>query len=65
MRDPKRINKILKYLESVWNNYPDLRFWQLVAILEREQKLSLNKTDLFYVEDDITENFLKKCSGKE
>jgi uncharacterized protein YihD (DUF1040 family) len=29
MRDPKRIPKILKRLEKIWNKNPDLRLGQL------------------------------------
>ncbi len=31
MRDPGRIDELLKTLESVWKRHPDQRFGQLVA----------------------------------
>jgi len=49
MRDPKRIPKILKRLQKVWNKNPDLRLAQLLGNVWRG--------DPYYVEDEkfITE----------
>ncbi len=45
MRDPKRIPKILKAIEKVWEKYPDMRLGQLITnVIEEEH--------LFYIEDD-------------
>ena len=46
MRDPKRIKKVLKVLEGVWKQYPDLRLGQLL-----ENALPANQNCIFYLED--------------
>ena len=33
MRDPKRIDTILSQIKVYWNNNPDLRFGQIVAVI--------------------------------
>lgn len=49
MRDPKRIPEIVRLLECVWFQHPDLRLGQLVEFVAS----SVNKTvDPFFVEDD-------------
>ena len=48
MRDPKRIPKILKRLEKIWLQHPDLRLGQIFCIVK-----SISFTDIFYVEDEI------------
>ena len=47
MRDPKRINPILQKFEKVWNQYPDIRFGQLVFNLLSNSKCK----NMFYIED--------------
>jgi len=54
MRDKKRISLVLKELERLWIENPDLRLCQLIANC-------FDKTDLYYIEDDV---FLK-CLIKE
>lgn len=50
MRDPNRIDDILKRLEKVWKKYPDLRISQLIV--------NVYSSDLnYYIEDeDFIEN---------
>lgn len=55
MRDQNRINRIMSKLTMIWQYYPDLRFFQLCAILKN--KFSLNE-DLFYYEDTHLEKML-------
>ncbi len=55
MRDPKRIERILKLVEKIWNDYPDLRLTQLIM-----NALRMN-SDPYYVEDDKLEDALKSC----
>ena len=55
MRDPKRIDTILSQIKVYWNNNPDLRFGQVVAVIHHGIG---EEIDLFNVEDDITENVL-------
>lgn len=45
MRDPKRIERVLKLLQLVWPQHSDLRLGQLMFWLA-------NNDDLFYLEDD-------------
>jgi hypothetical protein len=48
-RDPKRIPLILKQLEEVWQEHPDLRLGQLVLnVLSGDIPNPL----LYYIEDD-------------
>ena len=54
-RDPKRINIILGKVATIWNNYPDFRFGQLITYL-REGKIS----DPFYIEDNQWEEMCNK-----
>lgn len=52
MRDINRIDRITYALNILWHKYPDLRFGQVVDMV---QQLG---TDLFYVEDEQIENIL-------
>lgn len=55
MRNPKRINKILNLLQTLWQNSPDLRFGQLLinlGICDDENRLWNN-------EDEDLEKYLK------
>lgn len=53
MRDPARINHILKLVEKIWVKHPDLRLTQLIM-----NALRMN-SDPYYVEDDKLEDALK------
>ena len=57
MRDPARIDPILKKLEVLWKKYPDLRFCQLIDNI-------MHNTDIFYVEDTLFEKKLDKFIEK-
>lgn len=48
MRDPKRIDMILKELEFYWKKNPDLRLGQIVANMAATAKAS----DIFYMKDE-------------
>jgi uncharacterized protein YihD (DUF1040 family) len=54
MRDPKRIDRILKLLREIWDECPDLRLGQMIY---NATKASKNK-DIFYLEDNDLEDFL-------
>lgn len=62
MRDPKRIKRVLKLIEELWNLYPDQRFFQLLSnytrLGTRAEKPGTIK-DPFYYEDDVIEKELK------
>jgi len=45
MRDPKRIKRILKLVEKIWEENPDLRLTQLIM-----NALEMNQ-DPYYIED--------------
>lgn len=52
MRDPQRINRILKKIENIWYIAPDLRLTQLIM-----NALRIN-ADPYYIEDDDLEKAL-------
>lgn len=45
MRDLKRIDEVLNTVKTVWEQYPDMRFGQLVV--------NVLGVDPFYIEDDV------------
>lgn len=57
MRDPKRIHKYCNEIEKAWTRFPDWRFGQLIANIFGEE---LKGRDLFFVEDNVSENFFEK-----
>lgn len=58
MRDPKRIDMVIKQLEKVWKEVPDWRFGQLIMNI-----LSYIGKDPFYIEDDKMLEILSDLSG--
>jgi uncharacterized protein YihD (DUF1040 family) len=62
MRNKKRIKRILKLIEKLWNKYPDQRLGQLLENYVFTQGKRGDKTSamMFNQEDDETENQLKK-----
>ena len=55
MRDPKRIKRICKLIEKLWIKCPDQRLGQLLA-----NYVFGHHTDIFFLEDDLTEKILKR-----
>lgn len=53
MRDPARIDRILKKLRQVWHEVPDWRLGQLVSNL-----IGPGRQDVFFPEDTQWEAFL-------
>lgn len=53
MRDPDRIGPFLLKLESVWEEYPDLRFGQLIYNIISADGLVESESD----ERDLAENY--------
>jgi len=54
MRDPKRIDRILKEIKVTWKAHPDMRFYQLLI------NMGLHADDqMWSVEDDAVEKFLE------
>ena len=57
LRDPKRIDRILKLIEERWKRSSDLRFFQL---LESIFGCQLKRNQCFFAqEDDVTEERLR------
>lgn len=57
MRDKKRIPKILKELERIWEANPDFRLGQLIMVASRPKTPC---PGVFYIEDDkMLEGLLK------
>lgn len=52
MRDPQRINRILKLIKKYWKLHPDMRLTQLIM-----NALQITE-DPYYYEDDILEQKL-------
>lgn len=55
MRDPERIDKVLKVLSDAWHTVPDWRLGQLICNLQLAEG-----NDLFFVEDDKFIELLEK-----
>lgn len=53
MRNPARIDIVLKALGMLWKKVPDWRFGQLICNLQR-----IKGNDLFYIEDDDFMDFI-------
>jgi len=67
MREFDRIKRIQQLITEIWVLLPDYRYFQLISLLEYKYEKQINCTlkfegrpDLFYVEDDKTEKFLKE-----
>lgn len=60
MRKLSRIKKILGMLEKLWNEYPDMRFGQLLEnfIFFKGERGDSTSVSIFYQEDDETEAIL-------
>ena len=63
MRDPKRIDRILRKLRKTWRKNPDLRLGQLLYALEQnghhpQEAYSSRARDIFYTEDEVIERGL-------
>lgn len=54
MRDINRIRPLLDKLETLWKQYPDMRFGQLIYMLAHRH----NVNDIFFPEDDKWEEII-------
>ena len=59
VRNPKRIGEFCDRLKAAWAAVPDMRFGQLVAILQSAGG------DLFYLEDDEILKLIEKKIGRD
>ena len=80
MRDPNRIEELMDLINLIWLKDPDLRFNQLIYILQSGYSASNNEEgkvmgeeidgfsrvgyDLFNLEDDSFVEYLRKVSEK-
>lgn len=65
MRDPQRMFPMAQQIMTLWNFYPDMRFFQLMHYIESSVKEMSGKNNLFYMEDDEIKKYLEKMiSGK-
>lgn len=55
MRDPARIDGVLKEIKTFWELVPDWRFNQLMSNIQK-----MYGDDMFFVEDDVFVDFLKE-----
>lgn len=58
MRDKERIPQVLKEIQNIWEQYPDLRLGQLILNV-------VNDPAAYYVEDDVLIKALKEFYGVE
>lgn len=76
MRDPNRIPRVMQKIQTVWLGTPDLRFWQLMAILKdryaidkfpERKTFEVKTNDLFYLEDEdfekVLDNLISEMRG--
>lgn len=52
MRDVIRISEFLVKFQELWTSIPDLRFMQVVTVIQIQAKEKFGIEDLYYVEDD-------------
>jgi uncharacterized protein YihD (DUF1040 family) len=57
MRNPDRIDGILKVLADYWKKYPDLRLGQIIYNISCRE---FNYKDSYYIEDDMLLDWLCK-----
>lgn len=62
MRDPQRIPRLLKDLEGVWRENPDLRLGQMVSNASGFKK---KDCDPYYMEDDDLIKAIKVLHGND
>ncbi len=67
MRNPNRISEILRYLEKLWNKYPDQRLGQLLEnyVFFKGARGDKTSVSLFFQEDSETLKILKQIKTKE
>ena len=68
MRDSQRMKRILKKLQQLWEQNPDLRLSQLCiwvgVTAQKKQNLPINN-DIFYIEDATFEEALDQLLKKD
>lgn len=71
MRDPNRIDIILKEIETIWKKSPDLRLMQLLLnaigsniLINTEHEFKYKAIDHYNTEDDIVLLKLRNLYGR-
>jgi uncharacterized protein YihD (DUF1040 family) len=68
MRNPERIPEVLSTIEALWKQWPDLRFWQFIEVLQGMVNVNSGRpqdSDLFYLEDDEFLRVMKEVKDVE
>ena len=52
IRDPKRIDKLLKQIKTIWDCHPDMRLCQLIINGFMLDNMITDLSQLYYLEDD-------------
>lgn len=63
MRNSARIPEVLQQLERYWQLMPDLRFGQIIRILEAEVKE--RRLDSFNIEDEDWQQIIQNLADEE
>jgi len=63
MRDINRIDPLTNAFNKLWKKHSDMRFIQFIMYLNSELG-NQEKRDTFYIEDEITLEFLNKLLNK-
>ncbi len=65
MRDIERIDRFTFDLNYLWKEYlPDLRFWQIVCILQNQAKTMYPKIDVWELEERQWKNIIESLVNK-
>jgi len=64
MRDSRRIIPMLRLVQSIWTNDPDLRLGQLITIAANLSGTG-HYSDVFYLEDTRLEEGLREMDREE
>jgi len=62
MRDPRRITGTLRIFERLWNRHPDLRFQQIVDLINTE--IIFSGKDPHYIEEEKLNEIIIKLINK-
>ena len=64
-RDPARITVLLKALETVWRDYPDLRLGQIIVSATFESGRRFMCPEIFHLEDEDMLKGIKQLSNEQ
>ena len=67
MRNPERIDEILKLISEIWHKNPELRLCQLIknCFSEEVDDYGLRDVDLYYLEDGVLQDRLEKVYNRK